>query len=544
MKLDRLNSDDNNQEQESNNPQQDVVNEQEQEKSGFGKIISFIKYYIFGQPDSFYETKRLLKNTEKKIKKITPLIYDSKKEKVTPKFIRIIYEIYKIVYPSKEIIEILKDPKNNKLLQINFIENSLDDDQKKELVFFTQENILGEIAKYGIDKAHKNIGKKENKFLKSFKKDKIIEINQKFTALMNLIDVISFDYYPILKKANKELEEDYLVDSPSFSPVTGRYIIEDLKNLADVINNLDFEYPYKQAIEDFKSYRGVDLINYEEFERLKGIIKRFQKEEYLTLMIKLIDNDPFYRHKEDINQVDIFQNYTKLLNSKIVENFEKAKMEKLKGEVNSLLNVLFGKTDFNPLKNYNTDKNSMLSRVGVGSFKYAEPLNYLRYFIMDRYNRYIRECINTLIVEGKFFQPENLQRISNNFYNTNELIKNILQLDESMGDHEPRGNRFKMLLRKASSGDSQAKKLSKEYVEQVNDEAKKILLTADSSMKKLIDIISKILEETKPQSNHTIISNIKEIQGVRNKEFIEKLNRAYTDLINITRLTKIYLESV
>ncbi len=513
---------------------------EEIEKRGFGRLISFIKFYIFGRPDSFYETKRLLKATEKKIKRITPLIYDTKREQITPKFIRIVYEIYKIVYPAKPFIDSLRDPKALEILQIHFIENYLTEEQRKLLESLSKENIINEIMIEGLEKAEKNISKKENAFVKSFSKNLILEISEKYSALMELIDIISFDYYPLLKKFNKNLQEDYLVDNPSFSSVYGKYVIEELKGLSATIDTIDLDAPFSKSVEDFNRFRNRTLLIPSEVDRLIGIIKRLVSNEYLPLIIKLVDKNPFYRPPDPkaIN-VNIFQNYTKIISSRITESINAGKQDKIKGEVGIILNSLFGKTDFQTLKNYISEKDVILNRLGVGSFVYADALNYLRYFLMERYNRYIRECINSLIVGAKFYQSDNLQNLSNNFYSANELIKAIMSLDESLNENEPRGGRFKTLLRRAAS-EQQAKKLSSEYIEQINEEASKIIMSAIRSINFIINIISKILEETKTK-NYTIVANIREVQGVRNKEFLEDLEKSLGELKGITKLMEIYL---
>lgn len=532
---------------EENNSAETEENEDlkpaEVDKSGIGKIISFIKYYIFGQPDAYFETKKLLKATEKKLKKITPVIYDTKKETVTPKFARIIYEIYRIVYPAKQIVDIIRNTKSNNLLQIYFVENTLTKEQRKLLTAFSKENITKEVIEKGYNKASKAISKKESSYVKSFNKNAVIEANEKYSALMDLADIIAFDYYPLLKRFNKNLKEDYLVENPSFSNVDGRYIIEYLKGLSGTIDPIEIGSPYVEAGENFAKFKNRTLLPSSDIERLMGIVKKMVKEEYLPLLIKIVDNDPFYRPSESHRTEDVFQNYIKLLNNKIKENLEFAKKEKINVEVKNRLSQLFGRTDINTLKNYNSEKNSMLERLEVGIFAYADPLNYLKYFIMEKYNRYIRETVNSLIVEAKFYQSDNLKKLSNNFYRANELIKEIMKLDESLKESEPRGSRFKLLIRKAGSGDAQSKKLASEYIAQLNSEAKKIIKTAIISMEFIVGILGKISEEAKHKTNQTIISNAKQVQGVRNKEFLEDLVKAVDDMKNITKIMTIYLEA-
>jgi alpha-L-arabinofuranosidase len=106
----------------------------------------------------------------------------------------------------------------------------------------------------GLEKAEKNISKKENAFVKSFSKNLILEISEKYSALMELIDIISFDYYPLLKKFNKNLQEDYLVDNPSFSSVYGKYVIEELKGLSATIDTIDLDAPFSKSVEDFNRF--------------------------------------------------------------------------------------------------------------------------------------------------------------------------------------------------------------------------------------------------------------------------------------------------
>ncbi len=517
-----------------------IIKAEQEERSALKKIISFIKYYIFGQPDPYYEMKKLLKATEKKIKRISPVIYDFKKDKVTPKFVRIIYEIYKIVYPAKAHIDVLRKEKNKNIIQVHFIESNLKEEDRKILNTFTKEYVTQEILNKGFNKATKDISKRENQFIKSFNKNLIFESNRKYNALMDIVEIIAFDYYPFLKKFNKNLQEDYLVDNPSFSMAYGKYIVEDLKSLSDIIDNLDLNAPYVESVEEFSKFRNKQLVSPTDIERLVNILKKIIKEEYLPLLIKIIDKNPFYRPSEAKESVNIFQSYIKMLNKRIIDNINYAKEQQIKNQVNVILKKLFGTSEIHTLKNYVEDKNTMFERLGINTYSYAEPLNYLRYFIMEKYNRYIRETINSLIVGAKFYQSDTQKNLSNNFYSVNELIKEIMELDKSLNENEPRGSRFKMLLRKASN-EAQAKKLSIEYISQINTEAYKILSSAIESLSYIIRIIDKIIEENKTKSNFTIVANLKEVEGVRNKEFIQNLDNSLNDMKMITQLIEIYL---
>ena len=205
-------------------------------------------------------------------------------------------------------------------------------------------------------------------------------------------------------------------------------------------------------------------------------------------------------------------------------------------KVSKILVKLFGSDEFETLKNYTKAAKENLYKKGARSFNYTEPLNYLKKFIMEIYNRYIRDTINKLLVEGDFVQKEFNRECSAAFIDCNSLMDDIRRFDEELMSDEQVGGRIQKILPAIMRDQKMLVMLNKE-IDEIDDTAAKIIEQGLSAFAAVLNVCKTIVIEYK-NNGTDILSNIKGISGQDNKEYIEKIVKAYNDTQAIYALLK------
>jgi hypothetical protein len=205
----------------------------------------------------------------------------------------------------------------------------------------------------------------------------------------------------------------------------------------------------------------------------------------------------------------------------------------------SIITQLFGDGSAARLKNYNETKNDQLADLGLPLFGYAKPLNYTKAFTTDRYNGFIRNIVNELIIAGAFNNKTILNNLSNNYYALNNLIKKIDDFDDDLDIDGSSGSTFHRFIQSVNK-DKGARSILVKTIDKLNKKARLLITEEVVNIKEMAFIIKKILDEYKSQAP-TIVYNIKKIRSNKNKEFIQDLVNTYKSIYLFLKLMGSYI---
>jgi len=494
--------------------------------------IGFIKRLFSGTYRAQRKTFRTLKR-ELSHAKID--LYKIKHDIVQPAIARILYEIYKLTYPFRQTF--IFDMSTKRFLPsfdesfITFFHSEAETEIYKKL---SEENIRKLVEEYGVKKTTTYLDKLMNDYLNYFDMERTKEINAIYTNLIGFAQFTKFDFYPILREFDPQLEEGNFMKKPSFVSAEGSFLRNDFHKLHKALYSFDTDEKLDRGIEILSRIRNVDLISKGNWNRLKSLIVGLQKNNYLSLLVRAIDRTLSVISIEKPYPINIFQNYSHKRRADIQSILNTIKNKIKEDSVSSIAGELFQDNANQRVKNYNESKNDQFKSLGLPVFEYVIPLNYVKAFITDKYKDNIDRVANELIVSGIFINKEILNDLSNSYYALNNQLQKIIQFDndlDSDGNANKTIKRFLYTIKK----DQSSRKILEKTITGVNTKAKLLIDEELLNLKQLALCLKNILEDYK-KKNPVIVSNIRKIRMNFNKQFIEELLGAYKDIYLFLKL--------
>lgn len=510
------------------------------EKAGAGRmLVGFIKIRVLGLPDPIYERMILLKKLKKTLKHIDIKGINFSKNALAKDFGEYLFNIYRYFYPLKKVIDFSK-PK----IKRNFTEyliNTFANDNQKEILKqllsedFIRENLTSSSGKTASQKIKDMYKTLQN----SFTKEQVKKINSIFSLGISLYEFFKFDLYVLIKKFTGEMKEENVTAIPPMRDVPVEQVETLIKDMTDHFYMLSNDANYYDFIEHFSRHLGRDIIPQEDFNKFIKLINKLVKSNYLMMMVQYITQDvffrPFYSFAEKPALAEFMQELANDINGLQTQIAGALKIEKQE----KILKDLFGSANFMELTSYTPEQNEYLTRNNITGFIYTDPLNILKKFMMDVYNRYFRKSLHTFILKATFVSHSFQEEMNSYYYICNNIIEQILSLEEKLKGKEG-WDRISSLI-KGRGKDSNLSSLAKKYVAEVNDSVKDILDQARNSFEPLKERLKEVIESYNKNQKDPI-TNIKNFSGTATADIMKQLAHAYNDLSKILVYFKIVIK--
>lgn len=160
---------------------------------------------------------------------------------------------------------------NPKAFKRIVIDNSLSDKQLESLGNISELAIIDAAKKKPLKEIFEQTKLYMDAFSSEFDSNKISAIDGVYTKLMDFVNFVQFDYFFMLKKFDSSLKEHNFSNPPRFIPISGTYVLEDLKNFMDVAWSLPFDSSWDEVFKLIKKVKGVDPVS-------PGVWKKFLHE--------------------------------------------------------------------------------------------------------------------------------------------------------------------------------------------------------------------------------------------------------------------------
>jgi hypothetical protein len=497
----------------------------------------FARLFGFGREGTSKRTYRQLK---KELAASRLDVYRLKQDTISVPFARSLYEIYKLTGPLRQVVHL--DRKDSKL-PYAYIEAFVHYYQSKGAEEISEKLNDEYINTYAVHNGAKNtvtyVDNLLNEYFNMFDQSVVNKINTYYTNFLFFIRFANFDFFPILREFDENLEEENFLDKPNFQPVDGSLLKEELHKLHFALHRFSVGEGIEQGIEIVSMLKNVEPMSRNSVHRLKRLVKEFQDYQYVSLVIRALDRNPTAMPIRKPNTAEIFNTFAAKKKQE-VRNIIHTIKERYRSEAaSSIVTQLFGDGAATRLKNYNETKNDQLADLGLPVFEFASPLNYTKAFSTDRYNAFIRNIVNELIIAGSFINKTILNNLSNNYYALNNLIKKIDDFDDDLDIDGTSGSTLNRFLRSISKEKSSRSVLEK-TITKVNKRARLLITEEVVHVKEMAFIIKKILDEYKSNSP-SIVFNIKKIRNNKNKDFIQDMVNCYKFIYLFLKLMGNYI---
>ncbi len=504
-----------------------------EEESFLQKIIAF----ILRNEDPEKEKRRLLKQVAKDLKKQKYKFYKPKAFEAQPALARFFHELYKIAGPAQVLLE---NAGSSGVLKTIIIERSLSKGQLAIKDYLEEDNIRKLAETTDTKVLSQELKDKLINFFSAFSAEKVKQIDNLYNLLVVFLRFINFDYYFFLKKFDSGLPEHDFVYLPKFEAISGEYISDDLKDFLEVMPLVIKGSDWETLFEILKEYRSAEVVGLHQWKKLLKAMEDVYKSDVLQLMVRHIDEDPYYKVKVFPPEERIVDEYLSRIKTQVEITIQKILRERQDRKMERLSNLVFGTSVVTRTKYYTEKANMAFSKKMLGGFVYTAPLNYLKAFLLDYFKKDIKTMVDVLLIRGKWSTNLMSQQLSESFHELMQTSEQLIAFDDSLAEEGEQGTKLKNLVYRADK-DKNSLLVLRKLLKEINDRA--LLLIQDSAQNFIvIGKNIKMLIEDYEKKPHEVILNWKEIESAVEGDIKENLSEIYKKIYYFIKLIQLFIK--
>lgn len=469
-------------------------------QSFFAKLFSS----LFKSDDPDAEKKRRIKQIAKTLSKARYHFY--KNDEVLPAFAKLMYDIYKAVFPAKAMFMAQENANRLKMLAINY---SLNEKEHAVVEAISEEGIKAAAQGKPVEQLDAEVRQNIDMFLQIFNGEKIARIEALYRKLMIFKSFCSFDFYFTLKKFDSSLREGEFTSVPHFEKINAEYIGEDLKDFLAVAWLLPEREDWSDMMKFFKETKGNEPINANLWNKICNKINSIRLSRVFEMMIQVITRDPNYMPDFTYNEQPIVDTFIDKTRNDAEKTLNSLALAQQNNKIDGLLEQIFGTTSVERLSNYTATNSALYERKGLGSFDYVQPLNYYKAFLLDFVKKDVREFSDLVLVRGTWSTQALSAPMSNAYHALIESSDVVLAFDAKIAEDADVGSRIKTHMPRAER-DKEAKNIIGTLIGDLNDEAKEMCVDGTKNLITIAKTTKTLLEDyAKPKGE--VIINWKEL---------------------------------
>lgn len=506
------------------------------EKAGFLQNL-FASLFGGNGPDA--DRKRKLKTIAKNFSKCKyHNLYKPGAMEMTNNFGKLMYDLYKAISPAQVFFKTASNPNIFKAQIINY---SLSENQLNLLEHFDEQKILDVSRKVAVAKVNAQLTSELQSFSNEFDGERTAKIENLYKTFTLFKDFCCFDFYVIIKKYDGAFQEYNFNSAPKLEKISAEYILDDLKDFMSVAYAItDDSVAWTDLFEMFKKTQGKELVSAGTWKKIIAKIKGIQSSRAFDMMIQLISQDPNQSVKISSRIDSIVEPYLDKIQNEVHTTLEKIQTQQKESKASNLCLQIFGAETPQNLANYVPSFNAVLEKKDLELLEYAEPLNYLKTFLIEFVKKEIREFYDVVVIRGQW--DATLSAPTSNAYQ--ELLKiseQISTFDDEFSEEGAAGLKIKTLLPKTAH-DSGAESIINRVVSDANEQARGYLVTSTQNLIVIGKTIKQLVEDC-AQPKATIVMNWKELDRYVEAPIREFMVNMYKKIYLFVQLMQQYLAS-
>ena len=511
------------------------------------EVFVYLKHVILGDNEALQKLKQL--NDIYKVFKPHKYRYINKDKTVTNLFLMKIYAVFvefEKFKPHLDSTIFAKDEQKSRLYLNYLIEANISEEARTKGDKFIREFMLQKMKES--ENPSKTIKMIEEDFLmykNNFTRSNMPKFETEYNILYKLQHLSTFNYDLFFSKFDPYFNK---TKAPAYNPVSGRDIINDLKDLYFLIGSL----PTKTDLTNIFTiiYKRVSELDAPKLAKaannaVAAIYKLCQDElnpQKLLSMCKYIDEKPKLIIPIETKPLSILDKYRHDLDERFAKNKEFV-LQKVSEETTYLeIQALFNNKPMNKIKGYTDDLMGELEALGFGGLDSIQGFKITKTFINDIYEKEFRHIINSLIVESFFDDKAYQTKFSDRFFAVNELSNLLSEVENSVA--ETGANSFLKLEShiksyRINNNKSIEIKINK-MIESINDKLKETNKKSAELLYQLGVHLYEALQDFK-NPKPVYITNMKVIKGSGNKEFITAVINIYNSISKYLKIMKNFI---
>ncbi len=472
--------------------------------------------------------------------------YLSKEGTLLATFVTKLWHLYSDLNVTKSILEqtiFAEDTKKALLYTVNIAGNFLPKETAQHSEDFTQDIIYQRIIDSdNQSKMLKTIDNEFNSYKNNYNNHNLSDFAIMYDFLQNLHNLQSFDYEGLFRNFDRTFNYNQTT-VPMYNPVSGKIISDQLKDLYYLIASASDKVDAAQLITALCQRIAVS--------DAKPLIKAAMNS--IAQVYKLLDDDlsadrmlNLCRYiTKDVNlKIPLGSTHSNIIEKvrKQLEDSYKKTRERIIADIseNTMeedIKQLFQKIPLESLDWFDPDINTGLAHLGYETINYMQHIRVTKTFINKIYETHIKESINTLIIEGYFPEKEYQNKLAEKFFALNELKKDFAEAELTLYQGSGSIETLHSFLVKSKSQKNQT--ISK-LISMINSKAFKANAFVAAAFLDFGMHLFEILKDYKKPKG-TIVSNIKQIKGVQNKQYIAELVNGYNSIAKYCKMMKPFI---
>ena len=481
------------------------------------------------------ERKRLLKVVAKQLKNQKYKFYKPKGEEAQPILARLLYDVYKLIGPSRVFLE---NATESGALKAIIIENFLEDEQREIIEELSEDSIRKRAETEDLKSIAAGLKEQLVAFFSAFDSEKVKSVNSLYNLLLVFLRFIHYDYYFVLRKFDSSLPEGDLLYNPKFEAIHGNYISDDLKDFLEIIAPLETGSGWDALFDVLRVYKNQEVINRQDWSKQLKVLAGIKKSNVLLLIIRHVDKDPYFQMKVRRPSEKIVESYLSKVKTQAELTLQRISQEKRNSKIDTLAVHVFGTSAISRLKYYTEKANISFSKKMLGGFNFIEPLNYLKAFLLDFVKKDLKQVVDLFLIKGKWSTNIISQKLSDSFHGLLEVSDELVRFDESLSEEGEVGAKIKSVLPRIDRDQASLAQL-KQIIRDCNEAAANMIKSGGNNLVALGKNLKTIIDDYSNQP-HQLIVNWKELDAVSEGTLKKSVSDVYKKIYYFIQLIQFF----
>lgn len=476
-------------------------------KQSSGNFFKKIIESLFGSSDADAEKRKQLKLINKRFSKSRyNKFYKRSGNEALPPLAKFMYEIYKVIYPAQTMFQAMP---NQNILKRLVIEFSIPDAQKNLEEQLSEEKIIEMSKQIPLSNIKAHVTKISAQYSEFFTLEKITQIDNLYKQMVVFKDFCTFDFYFLLKKFDKGFREGDFSAPPHFEKVNAEYINENLKDFITAVAAIPLDADWTTLFKILRAYKSVEPVTLATWKKIMSRLQALQLSQAFELILKLSTENPALELDMPAVSANIVEPYLDNLRTTAEKTVHKLLEDERNSKANDLTSQLFGDVETQVLKNYTDSLEATFTRKGLKTYMYAQPLNYLKLFLLEVLKKDLREYYDIVVIRGQWEAQALTKPFSESYNQLLAVSEQITQFDNAIAEDGTTGLKIKTLLPKTER-DSGSKNIINRLVEEANETARDYVMQSTKNIVTIGKIIKSLIDD-QSKSKPELITNWKEL---------------------------------
>lgn len=444
---------------------------------------------------------------------------------LSPACAEFFFNVYRTVGPAKALLE---NAKSSNALKFFSVEAVLSKEQKKLLGDLSENAISSVQDKIDFGQLELEVGGKIARFEKNFTAEQMERANLLYHQVKAFVDLSLFDYYYVLKQFDRTIRELNFDVKPDFKSIPALAVIQPLHDFWDILRFFPFDADWNPVFSVIEQYKNVKPVNLPVWKKTCENLKNLYASFVLENIIKHVNEDPDMRFPASDPVADIASEYKRNVIGIAENTLQKIKRTRNTSKIEELLKRIFATAaPLSSTKNYTTG-NKLFLTTDFAGFVYAQPLSYLKSFLIEYFKTEIRELSDLFLVRATWDNPDQVKAYSESYHDLLAIVDDIVAFDEQLAEGEPLAMKIKAAIAR-SARDPSARGTVTRLLNDLNATAYKMIITSCQNLVTIAKLYKLIIEDY-DRPRRTLLQNWHEIELNTSQPPKQWLIAAYTKI--------------